>query len=223
MLVKIQINQTLICNQDRKAIQLLPIFVDITLTMKLYLVLFFFLFIFYSCKKDSTPSANNTSVNDTTAYSISAQINGVNWGTDNISVIKDTLIRGLQSIIGDSLGRIELDVYSYPSFNVDSYNFRPANVDSSFVSLSSLSAAPYLSGVKINWITESEDNLSSFNIERSTDGVNFNMIGNVKAIGNSTSPISYLLLSLTNEKHNRGICLFGCFKSCFIKYNRRFL
>jgi hypothetical protein len=45
--------------------------------------------------------------------------------------------------------------------------------------------------VLLQWTTSSEQNTSHFAIERSTDGNNFSVIGNVNAAGNSSSTIKY--------------------------------
>lgn len=46
-------------------------------------------------------------------------------------------------------------------------------------------------GIKLNWHTFSEQNTSHFDIERSIDGNNYTVIGNVNAAGNSTSTQYY--------------------------------
>ena len=43
----------------------------------------------------------------------------------------------------------------------------------------------------MNWVSFSENNLSSYEIQRSTDGTNFSKIGNVKAVGTSSSSNTY--------------------------------
>lgn len=50
------------------------------------------------------------------------------------------------------------------------------------------------SGVQLNWETLTEQNTAYFDVEKSTDGVNFKSIGRVNAKGNSTNrqPYSYL-------------------------------
>jgi hypothetical protein len=48
------------------------------------------------------------------------------------------------------------------------------------------------SRVAINWKTAQEQNTKFFNIERSADGINWTIIGNVPAAGNSTNESSYL-------------------------------
>jgi len=52
--------------------------------------------------------------------------------------------------------------------------------------------AVYSSGVShLSWNTSQENNSSHFEIERSTDGVNFTRLGKVNAAGNSSNKISY--------------------------------
>lgn len=48
----------------------------------------------------------------------------------------------------------------------------------------------------IRWSTATETNNDHFEIERSTDGINYNLIGTVNGAGNSTHTISYLFLDL---------------------------
>jgi hypothetical protein len=59
-----------------------------------------------------------------------------------------------------------------------------------------LTAALNGSDVQLNWKTQSEINSSYFVIERSTDGINFNAIGNKQAAGNSNIELSYDYLDL---------------------------
>lgn len=49
-------------------------------------------------------------------------------------------------------------------------------------------------GVKLDWATASERNSSHFNIERSTNGLTFEMIGSVGASGNSSNKNNYSYL-----------------------------
>jgi SdrD B-like domain/Secretion system C-terminal sorting domain len=59
------------------------------------------------------------------------------------------------------------------------------------VSFTSLTGT-YVNGVsKLGWATLSEQNFSHFEVEYSTDGANFNKLGNVYGAGNSNSRIDY--------------------------------
>ena len=51
--------------------------------------------------------------------------------------------------------------------------------------------------VDLNWATASEINNDFFTIEKTTDGVNFEVVGNVKGAGNSTTVINYALVDYT--------------------------
>ena len=46
--------------------------------------------------------------------------------------------------------------------------------------------------VRLDWATSSEINADYFNIERSSNGKDFNAIGNVKSVGNSSKKTTYL-------------------------------
>ncbi|MEJ0102380.1 MAG: hypothetical protein WDO19_07450 [Bacteroidota bacterium] len=59
------------------------------------------------------------------------------------------------------------------------------------VTLSDFSAKAVNNTTQLNWSTETEENTSSFIIERSTDGTTFTAIGKVNATGNSSSAKNY--------------------------------
>ena len=74
-------------------------------------------------------------------------------------------------------------------FDIDAGAFNPGGVTP--VNLGQFQGK-YESGVsKLNWVSFSENNLSSYEIQRSTDGTNFSKIGNVKAVGTSSSSNTY--------------------------------
>lgn len=56
--------------------------------------------------------------------------------------------------------------------------------------------------IKINWITESENNNEKFEIEHSEDGIIFNKIGSVNGMGNSSNTNNYTYLT---NNYNSGI------------------
>lgn len=59
------------------------------------------------------------------------------------------------------------------------------------VSITSFSAKANGSQINLNWTTASEQHSAYFNVMRSTDGQNFNKIGEVKAVGNSNVERNY--------------------------------
>ncbi|RZK98986.1 MAG: T9SS type A sorting domain-containing protein, partial [Hymenobacter sp.] len=59
------------------------------------------------------------------------------------------------------------------------------------VSLASFTAVPQGSAVTVKWTTASEQNNAGFEVQRSTDGVQFKGIGEVAATGNSQSLKAY--------------------------------
>lgn len=50
--------------------------------------------------------------------------------------------------------------------------------------------------VTLNWVTASEKNASHFTIERSYDGVNFELVAKIKALGNSATKTTYEITDL---------------------------
>jgi hypothetical protein len=152
--------------------------------MKSYLALFSFLVILSSCSKNPVPSTN---INNSDS-SMSALINGVEWGTNNISTINDSLSNNLIAIVGNGAGTIKLSVITFPAFDSGSYNFRPANIDSNSTGLlTTLSAQSLSSGVRISWAVTNGNDLSHFILQRSTDGVNFTEIGTVQVSNSATN------------------------------------
>ncbi|MEY4573202.1 MAG: hypothetical protein RLZ10_2486, partial [Bacteroidota bacterium] len=68
------------------------------------------------------------------------------------------------------------------------------------VELVSFNASCVESQTVLSWQTASEQNASHFDIEKSTDGVNWRVIGQVQAAGNSTELLSYSFMD--EEKSN---------------------
>jgi choice-of-anchor B domain-containing protein len=60
------------------------------------------------------------------------------------------------------------------------------------VELSRFEAMPEDNKVRLEWTTASEENSAYFEIERSTDGIDFEVIGKVEAMGRSTEKVEYL-------------------------------
>ena len=59
------------------------------------------------------------------------------------------------------------------------------------VTFTSFTAQQATGKVVLNWRTAQEENSDHFSIERSSNGLAFDIIGNVSAAGNSSSPITY--------------------------------
>jgi Concanavalin A-like lectin/glucanases superfamily len=76
------------------------------------------------------------------------------------------------------------------------------------VKLTSFTAALYNGDVALNWQTEYEQNSSHFNVQRSTDGVNFNTIGTVQAKGTTTIASSYQYLDNSIKTLTTGKTIF---------------
>jgi hypothetical protein len=64
------------------------------------------------------------------------------------------------------------------------------------VELSSFTASCQDNGVFLHWITESEQNSSYFDVEKSNNGSDWNVISTLEAAGNSTESIDYTHLDL---------------------------
>ncbi|HMC99563.1 MAG TPA: hypothetical protein VKH37_05390, partial [Ferruginibacter sp.] len=54
-----------------------------------------------------------------------------------------------------------------------------------------IAAAKKNSGVQVDWTAKTETNMDHYEIERSNDGVQFNKIGTIAAVGNSNVAVSY--------------------------------
>ncbi|HMC99254.1 MAG TPA: LamG-like jellyroll fold domain-containing protein, partial [Ferruginibacter sp.] len=76
------------------------------------------------------------------------------------------------------------------------------------ISLSSFSAIKSNSNVALNWQTSTEQNCDHFNLQRSTDGVNFTTIGQVRANGNSSTSINYQYTDQTAKDIAGGKTIF---------------
>lgn len=59
------------------------------------------------------------------------------------------------------------------------------------VRLAQFSGALRNGASELSWVTTSEENISGFDIEYSTNGASFSRIGTVNSRGNSTSPVTY--------------------------------
>jgi hypothetical protein len=138
------------------------------------------LIIFCSCAKNNLP--------DTSNYKMSAVINGVSWATNNIAFLGNDST-GIMAIIGgDSTegGAIQLNLSSANGFATGTYNFRPTGIDSAITgTFFSIKAAIAPGSILVNW-SASDTSSATFNIEKSTNGIDFSTIGSVQAIANDT-------------------------------------
>lgn len=77
------------------------------------------------------------------------------------------------------------------------YNNNAINFSSALpVQLSSFIASYILEGLKLSWETLSETNTDRFTVETSRDGINFASLGDKRAAGYSSVPLSYSYLHL---------------------------
>lgn len=90
---------------------------------------------------------------------------------------------------------------SYVDFSVSEFSefwLHASSENSSLpIKLISFTAAAKEDFVELNWITASENNNDYFNVERSTDGINFNSIGRVSGAGNSSQTLEYEIVDDT--------------------------
>lgn len=77
----------------------------------------------------------------------------------------------------------------FPSFNIG--GFATGVLVPLPVTYANLEAKQVLEGVQVKWTTSEEINNSHFNIERSTDGENWDVLGTVDGIGNSHQEVDY--------------------------------
>jgi len=83
----------------------------------------------------------------------------------------------------------------FPSFNIGGY--ATGVLVPLPVTYANLQAKQVLEGVQVKWTTSEEINNSHFNIERSTDGENWDLLGTVDGNGNSHQEISYSFTDYT--------------------------
>lgn len=103
----------------------------------------------------------------------------------------------------ESSGRVvKIIVYNYKLNNTEiQQNFNSICASGTLpVSLQSFTATKVMRTVELAWITSSEQNNKGFEIQRSTDGVNFNNIGWVIGVGNSTSLQNYSFTDIAPTK-----------------------
>lgn len=147
---------------------------------------------------DITPFDYSSSLN-TSQYTLSMRGNGLTTVNDRniIRLIKSpgpshtTWISAgnHSSVIGSSnsdFSVISTNVTGFSWFNFGSQNANPLPVE-----LLSFSADCFDGGVKLTWVTASELNSDHFEIERSRDGVKWDLVLTTPAAGNSNQIITY--------------------------------
>lgn len=99
--------------------------------------------------------------------------------------------------VGASAGTVKSAVQtSFSPFTFASGGLSPLPIE-----LISFNAKPNVSMVDLTWSTASEKNNDFFTIEKTKDGVNFEVVGVVKGAGNSTSVLNYT--SVDNRPYSR--------------------
>lgn len=148
-----------------------------------------------------------SSLNDTVQLSISATSGNYSFNIQSMPIstkyyyLKDKLLNHFIPLNANTI---------YP-FTVSSSNTQSSgnrfyivasNSSSLPVSYASLTAVAVNNESQINWSTASETNTSHFEIERSTNGIDFIKIGNVDAAKNSTQIVHYAFIDANPELEN---------------------
>ena len=128
---------------------------------------------------------------------MTATISGANWNAQSVVFTYDPASSGLISIKGTASDGsiIGINLNIYPQFKPGSYSFSPISINS--FTLISFQAALNEAGVVLNWSTSNEVNTATFEIQRSTDAINFSTIGTKAAAGNSSAVINYTFTDIS--------------------------
>lgn len=136
---------------------------------------------------------NGVSPDQLTAYHVpdgSADPSG-NWaGATSIEMYQNgstpALNKWVYTDLGNGIGQAEMLVSHLSGGGLGYYLMAPVPVQ-----LLNFTATAEGNKVKLTWNTASETNADKFVIQRSTDGIQFNEIGSVKATGNSSIMLTY--------------------------------
>lgn len=149
------------------------------------------------------PSSEPADVNKITA---DPKLNNAGKGEDGYKYLTGSAALNSGVLIADNGGR---DYYGNPVSsttvpNVGMYNGGVVT-GSLPVTLLNFSASKSGNNADLNWSTSTEQNTLRFELESSKDGILFNKIGEVKAAGNSSSPVNY---SFKDVRSLKGINYF---------------
>ncbi len=97
-----------------------------------------------------------------------------------------------------------ITVTSSPFSNFSPFTFGSTGINPIPVKLISFTAVAKGNNSLLNWSTATEKNNDHFNIERSTDGINYIKVGEVKGAGNSMNILNYEFTDYTvmNDGHS---------------------
>ncbi len=133
----------------------------------------------------------------------STDVNVVQWTTNGTGTFDDANIENAiytPSAADIAAGSVELTISSFACSNVsDIATITIPNLNCVLpIGLSSFDAKilnrnDHCDGIKIGWTTQVEENTSHFVLERSWNGIDYEMVGRLDASGNSTSSTSYTL------------------------------
>ncbi|MDQ6762258.1 MAG: hypothetical protein M3015_06490 [Bacteroidota bacterium] len=138
-----------------------------------------------NCKKTNSEPASTTSY-------IKATVDGKNYNGNNVTVINDSYTNDLASFYAITTDSLLINIRlkpTLPSYQPGTYTFTPAHLQTATIETFSVKDSN-LTNV-LNWVTTQEVNTSYFEIQRSLDGINFSMLGNVPAAGNTSARMNY--------------------------------
>lgn len=109
---------------------------------------------------------------------------GATWVRENATAVGTCTLTGTGSITTDAV----VTSFSPFTFGSDTSAF---SINPLPIELLAFDAVPSINKVNLSWVTASEINNDYFTIERTIDGVNFEVVATAKGAGNSTSILNY--------------------------------
>ncbi len=152
-------------------------------------------------------AAVNVNPQDFTAYIANSDFgSGQDLGNGNF-VISNTndlfvIIHNLQSNTTYHFAIFEFNGFNQPLYLKPGAVFSVTTLGAVPVKLSEWKAVITAGKVNLSWKTQSENNASHFNIQRSTDGLHFSTIASVLATGTSQVPVSYSVFDASPVRGN---------------------
>lgn len=158
-------------------------------------------------------SLTNCSDESKTVSYIEMKVSGELWRSESLefksyynSVLKNTLLSNLTATHKNG-SKVVID-FQNAELTPESLekNFRKSEVSS--VELLLFTAKIEDEYIIINWATATELNTKTFELELSTNGVDFSKIASTKASGGSTSRLEYSISLLNNQYYEGGIAYY---------------
>jgi hypothetical protein len=167
-------------------------------------------------------------ITSTLSANVYAQTSPLNIGTiaagDSIIVVYDVTINGSANPVSNQ-GNITGS--NFTAFNTNDPKTPAANdptiTEITFsplpVTITSIKAYQRAQGVQIQWTTETENNMQQYEVEKLGFGQQFDKIGTVSAVGNSSSPTNYGLFDANPSVGNNYYRIKAVEKSGAVKYS----